>query len=184
MKTLRTLLTALTLLLAPALRADTLTVTSNADSGAGTLRQAVLDAAASGDTIVFAASLSGATIVLGSEIALAKSLAIDASSLPAGVTISGNNASRIFSVAGSQVALQSLTLTGGNGAAANFNHDGGAILNNGGTLMLTRCTLSGNSASGGGAIENFDNSTLTLTHCTLSAIPPASAARLTTTPAR
>ena len=103
---LRPALTALALLLAPALHADTLTVTNNADSGAGTLRQAVLNAAASGDTIDFAAGLSGATLVLGSEAVMAKSLAIDASSLPAGVTISENNASRIFTVSSGQtVAL-------------------------------------------------------------------------------
>jgi len=43
--------------------------------------------------------------------------------------------------------------------------DGGAIINTG-TLTLTGCTLSGNTARDGGAIRNDAN--LTLTGCTLS----------------
>ena len=163
MKTLRTLLAALALLLlallllAPALHADTLTVTSDADSGAGTLRQAVLDAAASGDTIVFDAGLSGAFIGLYSEIEVAKSLTIDATSLPAGVTSSGMNASRIFTVnSGQIVTLRALTLAGGNGVGLLYVGYGGAIFNDGGTLTLMRCTLSGNAIPNGdsGAIRN------------------------------
>jgi len=46
-------------------QAASFTVTSNADSGAGTLRQAIADALAFADsasTITFAANLDGATI--------------------------------------------------------------------------------------------------------------------------
>lgn len=147
----------------------TLVVTSAADDGgAGTLRSVIASALA-GDTITFSNSLSGQTILLGgSEIVLGKSLTIDASALPGGVTISGNNASRILFVnSGTTNALLGLTLTGGNGVGAGFNGEGGAIQNRG-TLALTRCTLSANSAGvSGGAIFNNAGS-LTLTHCTFS----------------
>ena len=54
------------LLLATSLRAATFTVTNTNDSGPGSLRQAVADAAllAGPDTIVFAPALSGQTILL------------------------------------------------------------------------------------------------------------------------
>ena len=137
--------------------------------GAGvSLREALRDAP-DGAGIVFDSTLNGLTLTLtGGEIVIAKNVTIDASSLPAGVTISGGGTSRIFTVnSGKTVALQNLTLTGGNGVGTvvGNNGNGGTIFNNG-TLTLTRCTLSGNSATFGGAIYN--DGTLTLTHCTLS----------------
>ena len=143
-------------------------VTSTADSGAGSLRQAVLNAASTpgADTITFPAALGG-PIVLDSEIVLGSPVTLDASNLPGGVTISGNQATRLFTVSGGQsVALTALTLTGGRTTAAGPTGIGGAI-SNVGTLTLTRCTLSDNTAAAaeGGAIGNI--ATLTLDRCTL-----------------
>ena len=163
---------------ATAARAATFTVTTAADefdtpSGAAvSLREAVRDAATAGgaDTITFAPALSGGTITLTSEIVIDSEVTIDASSLPGGLTISGNNVTLIFNVgSGQSLALLGLTLTGGNGSQSNFSGPGGAILNYGGTLTLTLCTLSGNTviSNSGGAIGNF-NGTVTLTQCTLS----------------
>src|SRR6478672_11528590 len=67
--------------------AATLTVTNNADSGAGSLRD-TLAAAAPDDTIVFDAGLSGQTITLGSQLTLTRNVTIDASALPGGLTVS------------------------------------------------------------------------------------------------
>ncbi len=145
------------------------TVTSTADSGPGTLRQAVLDAA-SDDTIFFDSTVfaTAQTITLTSgEITLNKSLTIDGSARSSQVTISGGNASRIFYVnSGQTVALKGLTLTDGNGTGAGINPAGGAIFAVG-PLMLTQCILSGNSATLGGAIYT-GLSPLTLTQCILS----------------
>ena len=62
-------------LLAPLAHAATFTVTTTSDSGAGSLREAIADAALAAnpgaDTIGFDAALSGGTISLGSEIVLA-----------------------------------------------------------------------------------------------------------------
>src|SRR5262249_30189037 len=63
--------------------------------------------------------------------------------------------------AGVTAFLSGLTITGGSA-------DNGAGLANHGTLTLTDCTVSGNSASNsGGGLYNL-NGTLTLTNCTIS----------------
>src|SRR5262245_28119089 len=76
---------------------STLTVTSVADKGAGSLR-ADIAAAQSGVTIVFAPSLDGQTVTLKSELLINKNLTIAGPS-DRGVTVSGNNASPTFDVA-------------------------------------------------------------------------------------
>lgn len=75
----------------------------------------------------------------------------------AGVTISGNNALRIFGIlAGSTLTLNNVTLTGGSavgGAGGNGGGGGGAGLGgaifNAGTLNLLQSTVTGNTAVGG-----------------------------------
>src|SRR5262245_47861435 len=75
----------------------TLTVTSDADSGAGSLRAAIA-AASSGDVIKFAHSLDHGTITLTSgELALNKSLDIEGPGAGK-LTISSGSASRVFHV--------------------------------------------------------------------------------------
>ncbi|MHB1133115.1 MAG: choice-of-anchor Q domain-containing protein [Chloroflexota bacterium] len=141
-------------------QAASLTVTSSANSGAGSLRQAVADAAP-GDTIAFDASLAGQTITLASVLYLAKNVTIDGSALATPVTISGNNAVQVFSVSSGAIAnLNGLKITGG--AASH----GGAI-SNGGTLTITDCTVSANRGTWGGAIIN--SGTLTIAGSTFSA---------------
>ena len=71
-----------------------ITVTSNADSGPGTLRQALADACV-GDInnismIDFDSALSGDTIHLASELTIAKNVTIDGSDLASPITISGD----------------------------------------------------------------------------------------------
>src|SRR5947209_7477623 len=87
---------------------STLTVTSIADKGAGSLR-ADIAAAQNGDTIVFAPSLNGQTITLKSELFINKNLTITGPGAGQ-LTVSGNNNSRVFEVAsGTQVSLSGLT---------------------------------------------------------------------------
>ena len=142
--------------------AATLTVTTTADSGAGSLRQTLAGAAA-GDTLVFASSLSGQTITLTSgQLTVSQTQTIDGNALASPVTISGNHTSRVFSIpSGTTVTLLHLSIIDG----APAGDDGGGILNDG-TLTLVACTLSDNSAYKGGGIHN--GGTLTLTACTLS----------------
>jgi hypothetical protein len=79
------------------------------------------------------------------------------------LTISGNHASRVFQVdSGAAAALSGLTITGGSADR------GGGLLNSGGTLALTNCTVSGNSVqySGGGLLSS--GGATILTNCTVS----------------
>ena len=153
------------LLAAPlASSAANLVVTNLADSGLGTLRSALANAD-DGAVITFDPSLSGATITLNNTLTINTSLTIDASALPGGVQINGNGSVQIFNVASTAtVFMNSLTIT--NGYCTN---DGGGIYN-AGTLTLTNCILSGNSATigDGGAIYNTLYATLTLNQCILS----------------
>jgi hypothetical protein len=127
---------------------STLTVTSAADSGPGSLR-ADIAAAKSGDTIIFDPSLDGQTIALTSGVLdVDKSVTIQGPG--AGLlTISGDNLSQVFEVKANQtVVLSGMTITGGQ---ATFS--GGAIEDYG-NLTLNSCTVTGNtSARDGGAID-------------------------------
>ena len=139
-------------------------VQNAADTGAGSLRQAIADAAtAPGTTITFAPGFTG-PIVLTAQIVITSNVTINASSIAGGVTIDGGTGTnRIFTVSSGQtVSLTGLTLTGGNVGG------GGGAIQSFGNLALIRCTLTGNTASFGGAIDSDFNTTLTLTDCTLS----------------
>ena len=186
-KPLRTLcgLALLILFLAGGATASAQVVTNSADSGPGTLRSAITNAA-SGAVITFDPSLSGATITLSNTLTINTNLTIDASALPGGLQINGNGSVffQIFNVASSiTVFLNSLTITNaGNGGIANYGiltlnnctlsgnnaFTGGGGIYNGGTLSMNKCTLSGNSAVYGGGIWNDIGGTLTMNQCTLS----------------
>jgi hypothetical protein len=167
-----------------------ITVNNPADSGAGSLRAAFAAALgqAGADEIVFAPALNGSTVILtsGPIAAGAQQVSVNASALPRGVTLSGNDASSIFSVpAGGSLELRGITLRRANGlgdggavlnagsltatactfADCHTGDDGGAI-HNSGNCTVTHCTFNGNEADRGGAVSN--SGTLALTHCTLS----------------
>jgi hypothetical protein len=127
--------------------ADTITVTTVTDNGAGSLRAAISSATA-GDTIIFTNTLSGSTITLTSgELLLNSNLTIDASALTNGICIDGNQNGRIFEVAaGATILLDTLTLT--NGYITGY---GGGILTHG-TLTLNQCSVLGDYADYGGGI--------------------------------
>src|SRR5262249_35442634 len=86
----------------------------------------------------------------------------------ASLTVSGNNASRIFNdqtaPAGTAIAITGLTLTGG----VNPVGSGGAITGALEQLSLTNCVLTANSADFGGAVAVVGGGTLTATDCVFS----------------
>src|SRR5450432_2533501 len=113
------LLLLLMLVLAGGATASAQVVTNTADSGPGTLRSAITNAA-SGAVITFDPSLSGATITLSNTLTINTNLTIDASALPGGLQINGNGTVQIFNVASNTfVFLNSLTIT--NGYSTNFS---------------------------------------------------------------
>lgn len=149
--------------------AATYTVVNNSDSGAGSLRQAILEANGSvdNDTIVFDSSLAGQTITLTSgEIQILGgngSLTINGLGADR-LRISGNNQSRVFFIqVNTTVAINGITVTGGNGVGV-FPDMGGGIANSG-NLTLSNLIVSGNSTAQGGGIYN--NGTMTLTNGTI-----------------
>jgi hypothetical protein len=141
---------------------STWTVTSAADSGAGSLRATIAEAG-NGDTITFARSLRGQTITLTSgQLAVTKSVDIVGLGQDE-LTISGDGTSRVFAVAsGTTVAIDQLTIA--NGLA-----DQGGGIDNAGILSISDCSLVGNEALGdsaatglGGGIFNEPGSSLTV----------------------
>ena len=104
-----------------------------------------------GDRIVFDLGDPPATITLASRLpAITDVAGLTVDGVASDITISGNNAVRVFKVGeGAKLALNGLTVADGDGAAGL----GGGILNRG-TLTVSNSTLSGNSASSGGGIAN------------------------------
>jgi CSLREA domain-containing protein len=142
-------------------------VTNTNDSGPGSLRNEATGSPFGG-LITF--NISGCpgnvcVITLSSQISITGAVIITNESSTQRIEISGNNATRVFQVnSGANLTINNVTVRNGNVAAS-----GGGILNSG-TLTMTNCTVSGNSAtgfgSGGGGIRN--QGTLTMTNCTVS----------------
>ncbi|MEQ9371577.1 MAG: putative Ig domain-containing protein [Coleofasciculus chthonoplastes F3-SA18-01] len=132
-----------------------LIVTNTQDNGAGSLREA-LTLAQSGDTIKFSSSIAGDTITLTTgqlEISPGKDITIDGADAP-GLTISGNNQSRIFYVNSNQDFNASLTLRNLNLIDGYTAERGGAIeITHQGALTVDNVQFQNNVAdNGGGAI--------------------------------
>ena len=148
-----------------------LTVTTTSDDAvhSGTsLRDAITQANADSvnyiaDTITFASSLDGDTIILSQgELELTAGIGTITIDVEGHLTISGNLASTVFLIdSGAQAVFTGLTIQHG---SAVYGVGGG--IDNEGTLTLVDSTLSSNSAFIGGAI--FNNGTLTLVNSTLS----------------
>lgn len=171
--------------------AATVEVTNCHDSGAGSLRQAVADAAP-GDTIRFALSPRCSVITLTSgPVTISQSLTIEGPGTQT-LALSGANLSGIFSTtnpgAGPNpptISISGLTLKDAVGTALS-NWDatvqlaqmlvtenngifGGGIFNFAGSVDVTDCVISNNSAVYGGGIDNGSwNATLNLVDSTVS----------------
>ncbi len=145
--------------------ATTITVTNTNDSGAGSLRQAAINAA-SGDTIRFDPGLLTAavdSISLATEIDFGNKGIVIKGLYTATDTlfISGANTSRIFSFNGAgKVVLDSLVLINGNGQGNSSNGNGGAVFCGYGTdtLHVVNSIISNNSATEGGGISSSSSS--------------------------
>ena len=166
------------------------TVTTTADSGAGSLRAVV----AAGGTVTF--GVSGTIILTSGAIAIPSGTTITGPGANQ-LTVDGSNAGRIFTVAaGASANVSGLTLThgsagsGGRGGAiqnlgwltldgvvltANSAGDAGGAVYNAGSLTLRASTLNGNAVTdsgcaGGGAIRSETNgSSLVIVNSTITA---------------
>ena len=148
-----------------------LLVNNTSDGGAGSLR-AIIANACGGSTITFAANVRGAINLTSGELLINKNLTING---PGARLLSvqrsaasGTPSFRIFHIVNAKVVISGLTVAGGQVSGNSFPASyGGGILNEEDTLTLSKCVLSGNSASSnGGAILNY-RGVLNLANCTL-----------------
>jgi hypothetical protein len=147
----------------------TFTVTNTNDSGAGSLRQAILDANANpGADIIDATGVTGVITVnpVNYFLVITDDVTINGPG-QANLTISGGDASRIFWIQNGAITIQNLTLAngfakggagGGGGMGAGgaiFMHEGKqgatptAVLSGNIDLRLVNVTLKDNTAQGG-----------------------------------
>ncbi|HEU0208553.1 MAG TPA: choice-of-anchor Q domain-containing protein, partial [Candidatus Udaeobacter sp.] len=151
--------------------AATISVTSSADSGSGTLRQALADAQ-NGDTIAFALNLPATISLTSGELLIDKNITISGTGAQLLTVARAQGAPhfRIFHITpGRTVTIQGLTITNG---YINFGFvSGGGIYNDHSNLTVNKCIITGNSAhsqggfSGGGIGNNAGfsgNATLTI----------------------
>jgi CSLREA domain-containing protein len=139
-----------------------------------TLRAAIEEANANGeaDKITFSSALSGTiTLTLGQlqiddDTPATDDLIIEGPGARK-ITVSGNNADRVFQISSSaHVTISGLTISGGD-VTGGIGGEGGGIYNEG-TLTLSDSTVSGNNALSGGGIDNWGLATLTLNSSTVS----------------
>ena len=165
-------------------------VTTNADSGAGSLRQAIQDACA-GSTITFdmtpghvisPITLTSAELVISKNLTIqgpgANFLTVQRS------TAIGTPIFRVFNIGSATVTISGLTIANGNtddGAAGGSNPgvNGGGIINTG-TLTITNSSITGNLTGSGGSNASgtggpggdgggiYNSGTLTVTNSTIS----------------
>ncbi len=138
-------------------RAAVLTVGSLADTGTGSLRNTVASSSG-GDTIQFGVT---GTINLNSAISITHTLYVQGPGAAA-LIVDANHVDRAFITSGSPVVLSGMTVTNGfvigttgadggigqNGMSGG-NASGGAILNQGPSLVISNCWLVGNLVRGG-----------------------------------
>lgn len=131
-----------------------------------TLREAIRYAPAG--TIITFAGTGFIKLTLG-ELLIDRSLTVQGPTTAPGITVSGNGASRIFTINTGTVNLSLLTLSGGNGVGPGSSGRGGAVVTAGGVVTIANTTFSGNSAAtNGGAIYNLGNASLSIVNCTFS----------------
>lgn len=158
-------------------------VTTTANSGPGSLRRALADAAVSGPSgIRFDPSLFNGepddTISLGSVLNISGlNVSIDASDIPGGVTLDGGGSVQALVIqAGANATLRSLHVRNANALSA-----GGGVLVNSSTALIEGCTFTScHSGNGGGAIA-ASGSTLLLLNSTLDSNSAVFAGGLVTT---
>ena len=134
--------------------AATFQVTNNNDSGAGSLRQAIIDAnfTAGADEIIFV-NVTGTIVLTTSQLEISSSMTIQGPGAEQ-LAISGNNTCRVFDIdTAESVDISGLSIVSGNSISVG---GGGGIFNRADNLTVTDCIFSSNTATAGGGMYNED----------------------------
>ncbi|MDX6531732.1 MAG: hypothetical protein QOH41_4022 [Blastocatellia bacterium] len=147
-------------------------VTTNADSGPGSLRQAIADSCA-GSTITFDMTpghVASPITLTTAELLVDKNLTIQGPASNLLTVTRGGGVTPSFHIlrttTGNTVSISGLTLTNGVGTVSGSITDGGGIYNDA-TLTLSNSVVTGNTALTGGGIYNHGGA-LTLSNSTVS----------------
>lgn len=145
-------------------------VTTLADAGPGSLRQAI-DTARSGSTITFAPHLQGVILLTSGNLTFSRNLSLRGPGTSVLTLGSGTKGYGILVQAGVIVAISGLTLGESTLPTADF-------IQNAGTLNLSRTVVAQVTTQGTGSapIHNLVTGALTLTACTVSGNTSASSA--------
>jgi hypothetical protein len=148
-----------------------LLVTNTNDAGPGSLRQAILHASSfEYDVIAFATNVTNTIRLTSGELVVNKPISIEGPGIgffgrppPWKLTISGNNASRVFKLTGGNASIYGLTIA--HGAA----DQGAGILVEAGDHFIEGCNIVSNAAAvAGGGIFMNTNSLLSINYSSVS----------------
>ncbi len=131
--------------------AATLMVTNTNDSGAGSLRAALV-AAAAGDTIQFSLP-ANSIITLTSELTVLQAITINGATA-INLSVSGNNATRVFSVTAPATFIRFTIMKG------NATGNGGGLHSTGALTLTAMQVMSNTSSLYGGGVYATDAATL------------------------
>jgi hypothetical protein len=146
------------LMTAASMKADTLSVWTTANSGVGSLRQAIIDASPD-DTIYI---LTTDTIRTTASLVFSKSFRLIGTGTGAIIKRDAVANYVVFSFSGGTVYMQNLTITNGNQSG---NGGGIALANT--NLTVENCVFVGNRAGSGSAINRVSGGSLTMRNCTV-----------------
>jgi predicted outer membrane repeat protein len=146
---------------APTEPGATFVVSNLSDSGAGSLRQAILDANAAPGADVIDISVAGTVSLLSALPAIIDAVTIQGPG-PGHFAVDGNDAVRVLDIASVDVTIAGITIQRGNVSGAGAN---GAGIRSTGNLTLTHVELLSNTAqSQGGGVSVGGNLVLADSH--------------------
>ena len=127
-------------------------VTSAADTGNGSLRDA-LSLAQPGDVIGFSATLSNQTIQVATTLPVTRTVTINAANAP-GVTVDGGGSVRVFAVDGGvDATFIGVRIHGGHAVGGGTSPGGAISTGNDARLTIQHCRFDANVADIGGAVR-------------------------------